>query len=798
VLYFDFVYKPYYEDGKVKPVGVLAVGHNVTKQVESRQKFKSVIEQSKDPILILMEEDLVLDTANQALFDLWQVGPEALGKPFLQILPEMESQGFAELLKNVLHTGESFYGNEVPVVFKRKNGLEQTVYFDFSYQPYRNPGGSIAGVLVMATDVTNQVQARTQIEESEQRLFSIINQVNAGIAQTTTQGKFTDVNDRFCQITGYTKEELRERTIKSITHPDDWPRNKELVAKALTEGKNFFIEKRYIRKDGSIVWVNNSVSIVSNSKGEKFITAVSVDITEQITNRQKLEESEERFRSMADASPVMIWTLDEQGNSTYYNSRAAEFTGHKEEELREGKSWQVAIHPDDIEYAGGVVRNAVINRIPYQMECRMQRADGEWRWLLNHGTPRMGKSGEYFGFVGSSIDITERKNTEQALEESESRFRSLADHSPMFVFIIEPDPMAPVNYWNKTWLEYTGQTLEEAKGRAWDGIIHPDDVPLVMDIYVPAFQSRQPYFIPAVRTKRYDGIYRWHAFKGNPRYSADGSFNGYVGVGFDVHEQKITEERLEALVDERTKELANANESLQRINKELQRSNQNLEEFAHAASHDLKEPVRKILFFTNQLKEQLKNQIQESQARAINRIENASQRMGNLIDDLLLYSHVSQQPHETESIDLNKKVQNALEDLELDITEKKAVINLEKLPVVRGYRRQLQQLFQNLISNALKYSKRDVPPHITITASRVTENGKTFHLIAVRDNGIGFEQQFADKIFQMFTRLHGKGEYSGTGVGLSIVKKVVENHNGYIRVKSKPGEGSIFEIYLPV
>jgi light-regulated signal transduction histidine kinase (bacteriophytochrome) len=319
-----------------------------------------------------------------------------------------------------------------------------------------------------------------------------------------------------------------------------------------------------------------------------------------------------------------------------------------------------------------------------------------------------------------------------------------------------------------------------------------------MEIYVPAFQSRQPYFIPAVRTKRYDGMYRWHAFKGNPRYSADGNFNGYVGVGLDVHEQKNTEEKLEALVNERTKELAEANNTLQKINQELKRSNQNLEEFAHAASHDLKEPVRKIHFFTHQLKEKLSTYLKDEEIRSFNRIESATDRMRNLIDDLLLYSHVSQRPHEMESIDLAQKVQNVLEDLELDIEEKKAQINIEKLPIVNGYRRQLQQLFQNLISNALKYSKKDVPSRIDITAGKVIENQKPYHLIAVKDNGIGFAPEYAEKIFQMFTRLHGKAEYGGTGVGLSIVKKVVENHNGYIRAKSKPGEGSTFEIYLPV
>jgi light-regulated signal transduction histidine kinase (bacteriophytochrome) len=164
----------------------------------------------------------------------------------------------------------------------------------------------------------------------------------------------------------------------------------------------------------------------------------------------------------------------------------------------------------------------------------------------------------------------------------------------------------------------------------------------------------------------------------------------------------------------------------------------------------------------------------------------------------LLYSHVSQRPHETETVDLAKAVQNAMEDLELDIQEKGASIEVGKLPVVKGYRRQLQQLFQNLLTNALKYSKRDLAPFIDISSKEVTENEGRYHLITVKDNGIGFDQQYSERIFQMFARLHGKSEYGGTGVGLSIVKKVVENHNGFIRAESTEGEGSVFKIYLPV
>ena len=716
----------------------------------------------------------------------------------IAIIAEADRQRVIEAMQKALQWGGGDYDIEYTLVHP-KTGRQRIVRakgkttFDENKVAQRFNG--------TLQDVTIQTVARKQIEESEQRLSNIVNQVNAGIAQTTTRGQFTDANDRFCQLTGYTKKELLGQTIKGITHPDDWPRNEALVVRALMEGKNFFIEKRYIRKDGSSVWVNNSVSIVTDSKGERFIAAVSVDITDQIINRQRLEESEERFRSMADASPVMIWTLDEQGNSTYYNNRAAAFTGHNEEELREGKSWQVAIHPDDIEFAAGVVRNAVVNRIPYQMECRMQRADGEWRWLLNHGTPRFGKNGEYFGFVGSSIDITERKSSRQELETALEQMRLSKEAAELGTF--DMDLEKGTMHWDDRCRTLFGISHHGTVSYDHDfvGGLHPDDRPHITRVIGQLFNrsvSNGDYDVEYRTVGAEDGVIRWVRAKGKVYFNAQDKPLRFIGSVLDITEKVTAIQRIEALVEERTKELAQANEALQEMNRELQRSNQTLEEFAHAASHDLKEPVRKILYFTNQLKDQLSTQLQESQARALNRIENASQRMGNLIDDLLLYSHVSQRPHEMESVDLNLTVQNAMEDLELDIAEKNAVIHLEKLSVVKGYRRQLQQLFQNLISNAVKYSREDVPPRINISATMVREKEKAYHLISIRDNGIGFPEEYADRIFQMFSRLHGKNEYSGTGVGLSIVKKVVENHGGFIAVQSDVGAGSEFRIYLPV
>jgi light-regulated signal transduction histidine kinase (bacteriophytochrome) len=246
---------------------------------------------------------------------------------------------------------------------------------------------------------------------------------------------------------------------------------------------------------------------------------------------------------------------------------------------------------------------------------------------------------------------------------------------------------------------------------------------------------------------------------------------------------------------------------LQKV-EELERSNHNLEAFAYAASHDLKEPTRKVQFYTDRLKRELEETLTPEQTHLLSRVELAARRMNMLIDDLLTYSYVSKGVDATENVDLGKEMQSILEDLELEIELKGAAITVEDLPILQGHRRQLQQLFCNLITNALKYSKQGKAPQISINASKVKghevphhlksdEVIKDFHLVAVRDNGIGFDPEDAERIFNVFTRLHGNTEYRGTGVGLSIAKKVVENHRGYIWAESAISEGATFQILLP-
>lgn len=242
----------------------------------------------------------------------------------------------------------------------------------------------------------------------------------------------------------------------------------------------------------------------------------------------------------------------------------------------------------------------------------------------------------------------------------------------------------------------------------------------------------------------------------------------------------------------------------------LRRSNAYLQDFAHVASHDLKEPLRKILTFIDRLKTSIGAQLNEKELLYFDRIQYSSQRMLRLVDDILELSKVNEDATSDVLVDLNEQVQLVLSDLELAIEEKHARIEVKnKLPLITGNKRQLQQLFQNILSNSLKYSKNDVAPEITVSSKIIKgrdaatftlpeHSEKDFYLIEVTDNGIGFQQQYAERIFDMLQRLHAKSEYSGTGIGLSIARKVVENHKGYIWAEGEPGKGAAFRMLFPV
>lgn len=728
----------------------------------------------------------------------------AIGKKGKEVWPEIWDF-IGPLIETVLVTGKPVWFEDQLVPFYR-NGKVEDIYWTFSYSMVVGDDGEAGGVLVTCKETTEQVNSLKQTLESSAHFSAMIEQ--APVAITLTRGldlviesinipmlqimdkknKEEVIGKKMIEVVPEVKDQAVLGIVKDVIKTGKAFRGMEVPVDLITSGE---LRTHYF---------NLSYTPIIESDLITSVLHIAVDVTDQVRARKKIEESEGRFRLLADASPNLIWMLNPNGSYAYVNTTTLNFLGVSQEEIAE-KGWGPFQHPEDLELVSQALKNAIENNQSYEMEHRMLHKNGKFRWVLSQAIPAYDANGKIFAYVGSSIDIEDAKKNQRELKTALEQARLSKEAAELGTF--DMDLEKGTMHWDERCRTLFGISHAGIVTYEKDFLegLHPEDKNRITKIIEKVFIksiSNGEYDVEYRTIGADDGVVRWVRAKGKAYFNKEDKPIRFIGSVLDITEKVMAIQKIEAEVEARTKELAEANDALKVMNKELQRSNQNLEEFAHAASHDLKEPVRKIHFFTQQLKDQLSPHLKEAEIRAFNRIENASERMGNLIDDLLLYSHVSQRPHEMEKVDLNAKIQRVLEDLELDIGDKGAVIHIETLPIVMGYRRQLQQLFQNLISNALKYSKADVAPQVIISSNIVKENGNSFHLISVKDNGIGFEPEYADKIFQMFTRLHGKAEYSGTGVGLSIVKKVVENHNGFIRAESKPGEGSVFNVYLPI
>ena len=429
-------------------------------------------------------------------------------------------------------------------------------------------------------------------------------------------------------------------------------------------------------------------------------------------------------------------------------------------------------------------------------------------------TPVLNANGAVAYIIHTVEDVTEQvrlQEAEQAAQqktiESEARYRNLfeaIDQGFCLVELIYDDNGRPIDHlFLETNPAYEAQTgLKNVIGKTAREVA-PGINGEWFEMYDRAVRTGKAVSF----TQESKVLNRWFDVHAYP--TGNKSSRSVAILLADVTERKKTEEmlimneaHLQNMVHERTAELMAKN-------KELERSNKELDNFTYAASHDLKEPIRKIHFFTDRLKTRLQSKLEDEDRRYFERLENGSSRMVTLIDDLLLYSHVNRGITLIETVDLNQMLSFVLDDLELHIEEKGAEIEVEVLPTIKGRPRQLQQMFENLIGNALKYSKEGIAPKIKITARLVygkemalqlgdIVTDKHFHLIEVKYNGIGFRQEDAERIFYVFTRLHGNGEYRGTGIGLSIVQKIAENHHGYIWAESIPGEGSTFKLLMPV
>ncbi|HEY0653847.1 MAG TPA: ATP-binding protein [Chryseosolibacter sp.] len=399
----------------------------------------------------------------------------------------------------------------------------------------------------------------------------------------------------------------------------------------------------------------------------------------------------------------------------------------------------------------------------------------------------------------SAYDELRRKNLQlqelaERLRESEDDYRFLTDTLPLMMF--SANNRGLITYSNKWLQDFLGLVPKELNQATWQSVIHQQDY--------SSFSKDLSYAIAKGTTfngqyrfrQKSTGNYLWHIITVIPLKNEKEIINRWIGFIVDISAQKQVDQTLKdnRELKEIQQQLFENQSELQQKVIELNRSNYELEQFAHLASHDLQEPLRKLFFYTDVLKKKYNANLDSSGHAMLNNMTLAAGRMKELISDLLSYSQLQQQKLKFESVDLNQTISEILKDLDMVIKEKRAIVNVGNLPVLNGNTLRLRQLFTNLISNALKYSKKDIPPVIEVTAS-IEDDGI---VIKVKDNGIGFEEQYREKIFGLFERLHTRDQIPGTGIGLSICKRIVELHNGSIEADSVPNEYAIFSVTLPV
>jgi len=381
------------------------------------------------------------------------------------------------------------------------------------------------------------------------------------------------------------------------------------------------------------------------------------------------------------------------------------------------------------------------------------------------------------GIVGCAALARDRRSDRsqqlsEQLSESEARFRTMADCAPVLLWMAGTD--ARCNFFNQTWLTFRGRSLAEEFGFAWAGGVHPEEFQMCMDTYMEAFRERREFEM-VYRLQRHDGEYRWILDHGTPRFAPSGEFLGYIGSCTDITERKTAED------------------SLRKTGDRLARSNAELERFAHAASHDLQEPLRMVINFTSLLAKKYDAHLDAPGRQYVAFAVDGARRMKALIDGLLALSSIKNIDRSAFAvIDMNDLMIQVLANLQLLVAEAGAQIEVGVLPNVRGHTSLLLQTFQNLIHNAIKFRRE--APRIRIDA--LTEGGMVH--FRVTDNGIGMDMKYADRVFVVFQRLHARNEYPGSGIGLGLCKQIVEVHEGKIWLDSAPDRGTTVHMTLPL
>jgi len=767
----------------------------------------SVLLQSTAPMLLLWGKDLFC-FYNQAFHS--NLKNPANIPPSGSVAPQLWDEHWSEMMPYVA----SVMAEEKPVSLDNKyvpfycsnvadDGNEtstlSTIFGD-DQQP--------AGVLFSFPPPVRNVQTIEKLRASERRFQTLIREATVGIIVVMGEEyEVAIVNAAFGKLINRNVDVLLSQPLFEIlpeaenifrTNIDHVRKNGEplrfdehlyrsSIGDTDKEGFFNFIYQPYREDDGSV----NGVMILCQ------------DVTEGVVARKELEASEQAVRSIIESAPfpIGIYTGREMRiafvNQSIINvwGKGPDVVGKiYAEVLPELANQNIYMQLDKV-FMTGEPFHARNQRVDLMVDGRLQP------FYFNYSfTPLYDASGSIYGVMNTAADVTDLFSAKQQVEQSERNFRSMIRQAPVAMcllgganHIIEEANDLMIEIWGKYRGDVMGKPVFEALPEARQQGLE--------DLLCKVYQTGETFIAserPVVlqRHGKEETVYQNFAYQ--PYRDGENSVVGVIAISVDVSHQVVARQKIEELVAARTVELASANENLRKTNAEL-------EQFAYVTSHDLQEPVRKVSTFAEMLASSVAPTDQRSLAY-VDRIRNSALRMSALIRGILTYSQIKTDERAYESVDLQTIIDDVSQDFELLIEQYGATIITENLPVIEAIPLHMSQLFANLLSNALKFRKQDVAPQIRITAEPASDelvtaneldSSQKFYSIQFADNGIGFEQQYASQIFSIFQRLHGRQQYEGTGIGLALCLKIVQNHHGNMRAFSDEGKGAVFSMLLP-
>ncbi|MBA3665941.1 MAG: PAS domain-containing protein, partial [Bacteroidetes bacterium] len=580
----------------------------------------------------------------------------------------------------------------------------------------------------------------------------------------------------------------------------------DIYLKAFAKKEKWTGEFRMLDKNGDYRYIlaNGPARFRPDGTFAGYIST-SIDITERREAENKLKKSETELRSFIESAPYPIGVyigeelIVEVANQAMLDTwgKGKNIFGKSYEEILPELSNQEIFAQLDSVFKTGIAFHAKNKRVDLMIDGKMNT-----HYFNYSFTPLFDDKGKVYGVMNTGADVTDLNLAIQKAEQSEQSLKETILQAPVAMcilkesdFIVELANDLMCELFGKPQAEITGKpifvALPEARNQGFEELLNG------------VYSTGKPFTaegaaVNLLRGKSMQTLYVNFVYA--PYREREGIISGILVIAVDVTAQVIARQQIEEVVAARTKELALANS-------DLQKSNAELAQFAYIASHDLQEPLRKITTYAEILEKRIATKIDEQSRVYFEKINNSSSRMNVLIKDVLAYSEISKETELFKSVDLNQIINNVLSDYELLIEEKKAKIKVDRLPSIEAVPLQMSQLFSNLISNALKFSRKEIATVIKITCTKVNSkelkslklnaNGE-YVKIQVSDNGIGFKEEYQEKIFNIFQRLHRKSEYAGTGIGLAMCKKIALSHRGDMNAEGSSESGAVFNIILPV